>query len=160
MKSAGSCLAMAANSEAAPPALWMGAHMQELLPSLAGQISGAAIALALEDYKPYAGEGGDGESKLVEWVRKLAEMARSKDRSTQLQAALLLRQTFRGCGLPALPRVQVAAVGVLLALVRQAERSWDCAAMAISALSALEQGLWRLGADAGGHREAAQLLGR
>ena len=28
------------------------------------------------------------------------------------------------------------------------------------ALSALEQGLWRLGADAGGHREAAQLLGR
>ena len=98
--------------------------------------------------------GGTGTSKRRGGTPSL-DFAR-----TQLQAALLLRQTFRGCGLPALPRVQVAAVGVLLALVRQAERSWDCAAMAISALSALEQGLWRLGADAGGHREAAQLLGR
>ena len=35
--------------------------------------------------------------------------------------------------------------------------TWHASAMAIEALSELEQGLWRLGADAGGHRDAAQV---
>ena len=120
------------------------------------------MALALQDYRPFAGEGGDGsgEIKCVAWVRKLADMARSKDRDTRLQAAVLMKQTFCTCDIAVLPKVQVSAVGVLLALVRQANTAWACSAMAIAALSELEQGMWRLGADVGGHREAAQLLGR
>jgi len=137
--------------------------MRELLPGLVGHVPGSTVALALEDYKPFADEGaesGGGESKTVVWVRKLADLARSKDRNTRLQAALLMKQTLSGCSGSVLPRIQVVAVGVLLALVRQANTAWACSAMAIGALSELEQGLWRLGADAGGHREAAQLLGR
>ena len=120
------------------------------------------MALALQDYKPFAGDGGDGssESKAVAWVRKLADLSRSKDRDTRLQAAMLMKQTFSTCNDSVLPKVQVSAVGVLLALVRQAGTAWACSAVALGALSELEHGLWRLGADAGGHREAAQLLGR
>ena len=114
----------------------------------------------MQECKPWADEDGEGERKTVQWLRKLADMARGKDRAARLQAALLMRQTFLNCSVAMLPRLQVVSVGVLLALVRQASTAWDCAAMALGALSALEQGLWRLGADAGGHREAAQLLGR
>lgn len=124
--------------------------------------SGPTLALALQDYKPFAGVHGDtsSESKLVVWVRKLADLARSKDRDTRLQAAHMMKETFGTCDNAVLPKVQVSAVGVLLALVRQVDTAWACSAVALGALSELEQGLWRLGADAGGHREAAQLLAR
>jgi len=71
-----------------------------------------------------------------------------------------MKQTFANCNGSALVRVQVVTVGVLLSLVRQASSACECAAAAIAALSELEHGLWLLGSDAGGHREAAQLLGR
>jgi hypothetical protein len=141
----------------------MDTHMRDLLPSLVGHVPGSTLCLALEDYKPFAfaDDGGPhegGECSTVAWVRQLADMARSSDRASRMQAATLMRHTFKSCS--ELPRVQVVAVGVLLALVRQAGSAWECAAAAIAALSELEQGLWRLGADAGGHREAALLLGR
>ena len=48
--------------------------------------AGSTVALALEDYKPFADEdSGGGEGKAMAWVRKLAEMARSKDRASRLQ---------------------------------------------------------------------------
>ncbi len=48
--------------------------------------AGSTVALALEDYKPFADEdSGGGEGKAMAWMRKLAEMARSKDRASRLQ---------------------------------------------------------------------------
>ena len=48
--------------------------------------SGSMVALALEDYKPFAEEdSGGGEGKAVAWVKRLAEMARNKDRASRLQ---------------------------------------------------------------------------
>ena len=48
--------------------------------------AGYTVALALEDYKPFAeDDSGGGEGKAVAWVKKLAEMARNKDRASRLQ---------------------------------------------------------------------------
>jgi hypothetical protein len=48
--------------------------------------AGSTVALALEDYKPFAEEDNSGgEGKAVAWVKTLAEMARNKDRASRLQ---------------------------------------------------------------------------
>ena len=62
----------------------------------------------------------------------LVDMARSKDRNTRLQAAVLMKQTFKGCCSSVLPKLQVVVVGVLLALVRQANTAFACSGMLVS----------------------------
>ena len=56
------------------------------LPLTLRRAAGSTVALALEDYKPFAEEDNSGgEGKAVAWVKKLAEMARNKDRASRLQ---------------------------------------------------------------------------
>ncbi|KAJ1487673.1 hypothetical protein T484DRAFT_1786010 [Baffinella frigidus] len=70
-----------------------------------------------------------------------------------------MEETFAGCPPLRVSKLQVACTGVLLALVRQPAAPHACAA-AMKALAQLHVCLMQVPAEAGGHTDAAALLGR
>lgn len=100
----------------------------------------------LRAHRPFATDSDEGddfpgsEAELLEWVKRCAELARSKDAASQCAAAVLLQETFADAPPTRTAKVQVAAVGVLLALVRNTTAPHACAA-AIRALGELHAAL-------------------